>query len=99
MSPLTKKGEKIKKELVKEYGKKKGESVLYAMEKKGTAKGITKKTAKKKTTSHRKSIRRLSENQSSRERPNTEWYSHHKDCGYRFSLCIASCVRSWARYF
>jgi hypothetical protein len=48
--PLTKKGQKIKKELVKEYGKKKGESVLYAMEKKGTAKGITKKTAKKKTT-------------------------------------------------
>ena len=28
---------------------KKGESVLYAMEKKGTAKGITKKTAKKAT--------------------------------------------------
>ena len=48
--PLTKKGQKIKKELVKEYGKKKGESVLYAMEKKGTAKGITKKKATKKTT-------------------------------------------------
>ena len=47
--PLTKKGQKIKKELVKEYGKKKGESVLYAMEKKGTAKGLTKKTAKKAT--------------------------------------------------
>lgn len=49
MCPLTKKGEKIKKELVKEYGAKKGTSVLYAMEKKGTAKGITKKTAKKAT--------------------------------------------------
>ena len=48
--PLTKKGKTIKKELQKEYGKKKGESILYAMEKKGTAKGITKKTAKKKTT-------------------------------------------------
>ena len=48
--PLTKKGEKMKKELQKEYGKKKGEGVLYAMEKKGTAKGITKKTGKKKTT-------------------------------------------------
>lgn len=48
MCPLTKKGQKLKKELVKEYGKKKGESVLYAMENKGTAKGITKKTAKKK---------------------------------------------------
>ena len=47
--PLTKKGQKMKKELVKEYGKKKGESVLYAMEKKGTAKGIAKKTAKKTT--------------------------------------------------
>ena len=47
--PLTKKGEKVKKELVKEYGKKKGTSVLYAMEKKGTAKGLTKKTAKKAT--------------------------------------------------
>lgn len=47
--PLTKKGEKIKKELVKEYGKKKGTSILYAMENKGTAKGITKKTAKKAT--------------------------------------------------
>jgi hypothetical protein len=52
MAPLTKKGEKLKKELQKEYGKKKGESVLYAMEKKGTAKGITKKKpmVKKKTT-------------------------------------------------
>lgn len=48
--PLTKKGEKVKKALQKEYGKKKGESVLYAMEKKGTAKGLTKKTGKKKTT-------------------------------------------------
>jgi hypothetical protein len=48
--PLTKKGKKIKRELVKEYGKEKGTSVLYAMEKKGTAKGLTKKTAKKKTT-------------------------------------------------
>lgn len=46
--PLTKKGEKMKKELQKEYGKKKGTGVLYAMEKKGTAKGITKKTGKKK---------------------------------------------------
>lgn len=49
MAPLTKKGEKVKKALVKEYGKKKGESVLYAMENKGTAKGLVKK-AKKKTT-------------------------------------------------
>jgi hypothetical protein len=47
--PLTKKGEKLKKELQKEYGAKKGKQVLYAMENKGTAKGITKKTAKKAT--------------------------------------------------
>lgn len=47
--PLTKKGQKMKKELQKEYGAKKGEGILYAMEKKGTAKGITKKTAKKVT--------------------------------------------------
>lgn len=54
--PLTKKGKAVKKELQKEYGKKKGESVLYAMEKKGTAKGLTKKTAKKisKKTSKKK---------------------------------------------
>jgi hypothetical protein len=47
--PLTKKGAKMKKELQKEYGAKKGKQVLYAMENKGTAKGITKKTAKKAT--------------------------------------------------
>jgi hypothetical protein len=49
MSPLTKKGEKIKRALQKEYGKEKGKSVLYAMEKKGSVKGVTKKTAKKAT--------------------------------------------------
>lgn len=48
--PLTKKGEKIKKALQKEYGAKKGKSILYAMENKGTVKGVTKKTGKKKTT-------------------------------------------------
>ena len=49
MCPLTKKGEKIKKELVKEYGAKKGTSILYAMENKKKVTGITKKTAKKAT--------------------------------------------------
>lgn len=48
MSPLTKKGEKLKEKLTKEYGKKKGESILYAMENKKKVTGITKKTAKKK---------------------------------------------------
>lgn len=46
--PLTKKGEKVKKALQKEYGAKKGTSILYAMENKGTAKGLTKKKAVKK---------------------------------------------------
>jgi len=38
--PLTAKGEEIKAALVKEYGEKKGEQVLYAGENKGTFTGI-----------------------------------------------------------
>jgi len=38
--PLTAKGEKIEKALVKEYGEKKGEQVLYAGKNKGTFTGI-----------------------------------------------------------
>jgi len=38
--PLTSKGEKIKGALTKEYGEKKGESVLYAGKNKGTFTGI-----------------------------------------------------------
>jgi len=38
--PLTAKGEKIKQALVKEYGEKKGERVLYAGKNKGTFTGI-----------------------------------------------------------
>ena len=41
--PLTKKGEKVKAAMKKEYGPKKGEKVFYASEKKGTIKGIKKK--------------------------------------------------------
>lgn len=41
--PLTKKGEKIKKSMEKSYGKKKGESVFYASQNKGTIKGTHKK--------------------------------------------------------
>jgi len=41
--PLTKKGEKIKKEMVKEYGKKKGDRVFYASQNKGTIKGTHRK--------------------------------------------------------
>ena len=45
--PLTKKGEKIKKAMQKQYGKKAGERVFYAAENKGTIKGVAKKRAKK----------------------------------------------------
>lgn len=44
--PLTKKGTKIKKEMEKTYGKKKGTKVFYASQNKGTIKGTHK--AKKK---------------------------------------------------
>ncbi len=40
--PLTKKGKKVKKAMQKEYGKKKGEKVLYASANKGTVKGVHK---------------------------------------------------------
>lgn len=45
--PLTKKGEKIKRAMKKEYGPKKGEQVFYASQNKGTIKG-THKTGRKK---------------------------------------------------
>jgi hypothetical protein len=38
--PLSLKGRKIKKAMVKEYGEKKGEEVFYASENKGTIKGL-----------------------------------------------------------
>jgi len=44
--PLTKKGIKIKKAMVKSYGKKRGASVFYASERKGTIKGVAKKRKK-----------------------------------------------------
>ena len=44
--PLTKKGKKIKRAMVKQYGKEKGEKVFYASQNKGTIKG-THKTRKK----------------------------------------------------
>ncbi len=44
--PLTEKGKKIKKALKKEYGEKKGEQVLYAMENKGKVKNMVKKGKK-----------------------------------------------------
>jgi hypothetical protein len=40
--PLNEKGKKIMKKMKKEYGKKKGESVFYAMENSGKLKGVKK---------------------------------------------------------
>lgn len=44
--PLTKKGEKIKKAMIKQYGKEKGEEVFYACERGGKIKGLVKKEKK-----------------------------------------------------
>lgn len=40
--PLTKKGEKIKAAMQKQYGKDKGRAIFYAAENKGTIKGVKK---------------------------------------------------------
>ena len=45
--PLTSKGNKILKAMRKSYGKKKGTSVYYASQNKGTIKGTHKKGKKK----------------------------------------------------
>jgi len=45
--PLNKKGKKIKKSMVKQYGKK-NEAVFYAMENSGKLKGVKKKTTRNK---------------------------------------------------
>jgi len=42
--PLSKKGSKIKKAMIKQYGKKKGASVFYASANKGTIKSVEKTT-------------------------------------------------------
>jgi hypothetical protein len=46
--PLTTKGKKIKKAMVKTYGAQKGKQVFYASINKGTVKGAEKKKGKKK---------------------------------------------------
>lgn len=46
MSPLTKKGRKIKRAMRKTYGAEKGEEVFYASQSKGTIKGTHKKRKK-----------------------------------------------------
>ena len=40
--PLTAKGEKIKRAMVKQYGKEKGERVFYMSERSGKIKGVKK---------------------------------------------------------
>ena len=55
--PLTKKGRKIMRNMKKEHGGKKGESIFYASRNKGTVKDVEKgrpKTAKKRSTRARK---------------------------------------------
>jgi hypothetical protein len=47
--PLSKKGKKVKAAMEKTYGKRKGEQVFYATEKKGSVKGLTKKKKRKKS--------------------------------------------------
>jgi hypothetical protein len=44
--PLNKKGRKIKLAMEKDYGKKKGQTIFYASENKGTIKNVTKKGKK-----------------------------------------------------
>jgi len=44
--PLTKKGKKIKRAMERQYGKKKGEQVFYASERKGSIGGVAKKKSK-----------------------------------------------------
>lgn len=44
--PLTKKSEKIKEAMQKEYGKEKGKQVFYASQNKGVIKGTHKKAKK-----------------------------------------------------
>ena len=40
--PLTEKGRKIKRAMVKQYGKEKGEEVFYKSERSGKIKGVAK---------------------------------------------------------
>ena len=46
--PLTKKGQKIKRAMKRQYGRERGERIFYASERKGTIKGIAKKKNKRK---------------------------------------------------
>lgn len=45
--PLTKKGQKIKRAMIEEYGQKKGKQVFYASENKGTITGVAKTSPKR----------------------------------------------------
>jgi hypothetical protein len=45
--PLSKKGRKIKRAMVAQYGKRKGASVFYASARAGTIRGVKKRKAKR----------------------------------------------------
>jgi hypothetical protein len=45
--PLTAKGKKIMQEMIDQYGRDKGESMFYAMERSGKLKGVAGKKRKK----------------------------------------------------
>ena len=44
--PLTAKGRRIMQEMIDQYGREKGTSMFYAMEKSGKLKGVAKRKAK-----------------------------------------------------
>lgn len=54
--PLTVKGKKIKRAMVKQYGQKKGEQVFYASENKGNIKGVKKHNSSSKKKGKKKSF-------------------------------------------
>lgn len=53
--PLTKKGQKIKRAMQSEYGKKKGEQVFYASQNKGNIKGTHKPRKRAARTTRKRS--------------------------------------------
>ena len=51
--PLNEKGKKIMKSMRKQYGKKRGEQVIYASKNKGTIKGVEKRKTRSKNAKTR----------------------------------------------
>jgi hypothetical protein len=44
--PLTKKGKKVRRSMQQQYGKERGDRVFYASERKGSIKGLAKRSKK-----------------------------------------------------